>query len=232
MKKFFIAVFSVIIGTTGVLSLLQPTNYDIAKNNLSEIRYNLFQGKTEQMNATLMSGLREEFYSLDGTARSLIEFGVITVTFLTETTGLIGKPRYSLTVDDVLYEGLLEKDPFKNNYVADIKKIVPDEAQVYLAVEWDTFFQTVKLDPISVNWQINWENALKIAVENVDIRYFNSLILDGKFFAEVHIQMMGDPTGAISKYYWHVNIYGKDGSIFTVIIDPDTGEVMSSRVVR
>lgn len=230
MKKFFITVFSVILGATGIISLLQPTNYDIAKNNLSEVTYNLFEGKTEQINATLMSGLREKSYSLDGTARELKEFGVIRVAFLTETTGFIGHPRYRMTVNDTLYEGLLEKNPFRSVYVADIQKIVPDDAQVLLVVEWDTLYQTVELDLISTNWSVNWEEALKLGIENADERYFNSLIIGGDFLAEVQVLIMTDITGNLENYYWNVIIYGKNGSTLSVVIDPQTGDIISKKI--
>ena len=232
MKKFFIAIISVILGTTGILSLLQPTNFDIAKNNLSEITYNLFEGKTEQINATLMSGLREKSYSLDGTARELKEFGVIRVVFLTETTGLIGHPRYRITVNDTLYEGLLEKNPFRNTYVADIQKIVPDNSQILLAVEWEHCFQKVELELLSGSWEITWEEALKIVIDNADERYFNSLIIGGNFLAEVQVLIMGDAEGNLEEYYWSINIYGKNGSTLSVMIDPKTGDIISKKIIE
>ena len=232
MKKFLIATLSIIIGTTGLIGLLQPTQTQLAIRNLSEVRYNLFQGKNENFNATFMTGEREEPYILNGVADNLVDFGVITVNFLTDTSSLMGAPTYKLTIGEEFYEGNLEQDPYKKNYVADIGVKVPDNSQVYLLVEWDTLYQTVKLDPISVDWQVNWEQALDIAVKKIGEQQFNNLIKEGKLLAEVQVQIIADLSGTIGDYYWYVNIYGKNGSILSLVIDPNTGTVVSERIIE
>jgi hypothetical protein len=232
MKKFLIATLSLIVGTTGLIGLLQPTPAQLAERNLSEVRYNLFQGSTANLNATLMSGEREDPYALDGVNEPLVDFGVITVSFLTDISGLMGVPTYKLTVDDKYYEGTLEKDPFRKNYVADVGVIIPDTSQVYLLVEWDSLYETLKLEPISTNWQVDWQKALDIAVNQIGEKRFNSLVEQGKLKAEVQVQIIADVQGIIEDYYWYVNMYGQNGSIFTVVIDPNSGGIVTERIIE
>ena len=232
MKKFLIITLAVILGTTGIMALVQPTNLALAQKNISEVRYNLFRGSNDALSATLMTGEREEDYILNGIAENLMDFGIITVLFKESTSTLLGSPTYKLTVGDEFYEGELEKSPFDASYVADIEHRVSDDAQVYLLVEWDTLYETLKLDAISPDWQLNWENALEVAMENISDTNFEELIDGGKLRAEVHIKIISDPQGVTNQHYWYISIYGQNGSVIEMVIDPTTSEVVSKRVIQ
>ena len=232
MKKFLITTLAVIIGTTGIMALVQPTNLALAQKNISEVRYNLFRGSNETLSATLMTGEREEDYILNGKAENLVDFGIITVIFKQPTTDLMGSPTYKLTVDDEYYEGELEKSPFDASYVSDVQHRVDDASQVYLLVEWDTLYETIKLDAISPDWQLNWEKALEVAMENIADTNFEELVDGGKLKAEVHIKIISDPQGVTNQHYWYISIYGQNGSVIEMVIDPNTSEVVSKRVLQ
>ncbi|MDD4211494.1 MAG: hypothetical protein PHC46_03820 [Clostridia bacterium] len=232
MKKFLLTALLVIAGTTTAMAIIKPTDLDLVLKNLSEVRYNLFQGDNEKLNATFMTGEREETYILNGVATELIDFGIITLNFKEPQTARFGVPTYKLTIGDNYYEGEFEKSPFNVNYVADIGIKMPDDSQVYLLVEWDDLYETLKLDPISPNWEINWEKALEIGMENIAGTNFEELISEGKLNAEVHLIIIGDPQGITDKYYWYISIYGQAGSTIELVIDPMTGELISKRVVQ
>ena len=231
MKKFLITVASIVTASVGLLSFLQPTEYALALKNLSEVRYNLFEGKNESMVATLMTGEREDPYSLNGIAEGMVDFGIVTVKFLVDTNNLMGTPTYKLTVDDDYYEGELQENPFENNFVVDIGEQVSTNSQVYLLVEWDTLYETLKLEPISTGWEVDYKKALEIAVEDIAEQNLKTLIKEGKLNAEVQIQIIGDPQGILDEYYWYVNFYGRDGSVINLVINPLTGEIISKRVL-
>jgi hypothetical protein len=232
MKKFLITTLAVIIGTTGIMALVQPSNLELAQKNISEVRYNLFRGSSEALSATLMTGEREEDYILNGIAEDLMDFGIITVIFKQPTSELMGSPTYKLTVGDIFYEGELEKSPFDASYVADIEQRVDDDAQVYLLVEWDTLYETIKLDAISPDWELNWEKALEVAMDNIADTNFEELIDGTKLKAEVHIKIISDPQGVTNQYYWYISIYGQGGSVIEIVIDPNTSEIISKRVIQ
>jgi len=232
MKKFLITTLAVIIGATGIISLVQPTNLALAHKNLSEVRYNLFRGSNDSLSATLMTGEREQDYILNGIAEELVDFGIITVIFKEPVSALMGSPSYKLTVGDDYYEGELEKNPFDASYVADIEHKVSDDAQVYLLVEWDTLYETIKLDAISPEWQLNWEKALETAMDNISDTNFEALVKDGKLNAEVHVKIISDPQGVTNQHYWYISIYGQNGSVIEMVINPVTSEVVSKRVIQ
>lgn len=230
MKKFLIIILSAIVGTTGLIKVMQPNGKQFALNSLSEIRYNIFGGNTDAFGATLMTGERETPYILDGVPQELIEFGIITLHFKIPTSSFNGNPSFRLTIDDTYYDGEFERNPFDNTYVADIKTKTYDDSNVYLLVEWDNLYETTKLEPRSITWELDWEAALEKALDNTDI--INKLIVDGVLQAEVHVQIIGDPQGVSDKYFWYVSIYGRNGSVVTVVIDPLTGQIVTKRVVE
>ena len=232
MKRFLLTTLLVIVGATGAMALVQPTNKELAQKNLSEVRYNLFRGDSEVLNATFMTGEREEIYVLNGQADNLIDFGIITLNFKTPTDTYFGVPKYKLTIGDEYYEGEFEKSPFDANYVADIGVKTPDDSQIYLLVEWESIYETLKLDPISPGWTLNWQKALETAMDNISDTNFEALVKDGKLEAEVHIQIIGDPDGLTNQYYWYISIYGQNGSTINIVIDPMTGALISKRVIQ
>jgi|GEM_PF-2973058 hypothetical protein len=233
MKKFLIVVASVILGTTGVMSLMNNnnSNLDLAKENISEVRYNLFAASTDEVSATLMTGEREDPYILDGIANDLVDFGIIDVTFKEDTTDYVGTPTFRLTVGDNFIDGELEESPFEKDYIADIKTQVDTENQVFLLVEWNDLYQTLEMNPVSPDWECDWEASLELAIEEIEGRNFNRLVENGELKAEVHVMIVAEPEVSEDTYYWYVNIYGRDGSRVTIVIDPTNCEILTRRVV-
>ena len=230
MKRFLITVLLVIVGATGLISVLE-TDVTSLENNLSEVRYNLFSGQADAFSVTLMTGEREDPYILNGVAEELIEFGILTLYFKIPTGSFYGIPTYKLTIDDVFYEGEFQKNPFDASYVADIKTKTVDDSNIYLLVEWGSLYETLKLESKSLQWEYDWEDAFKIAVNNIDKEVIDNLIIDGTVEAEVHVQIIGNMNGLEGQYYWYVTVYGTDGSTITIVIDPLTGKVISKRSV-
>ncbi len=178
-----------------------------------------------------MTGEREDPYILDGVPRELTEFGVITLLFKIPTDDFYGVPTYKLTIDDNYYEGEFEKNPFDTTYVADIKSKTSDNCQVYLLVEWNNLHETTKLEPRNIEWEYDWKKALELATDNCE-DIVDKLIIDGELQAEVHVQIITDPSGLTEQYFWYISIYGTDGSSVTIVIDPQSGEVVSKRIIE
>lgn len=232
MKKFLMTIISIIVATVGLISVVEPTERELILSNLSEIRYNAFSEVTDTFGASFMTGEREVPYIIDGIAQEKSLFGVLSVYFRIPTSSFVGTPTYSLSIDDDYYEGELERSPYSSGYVADIEASANDDSVVTLTVIWDDLEETIVLAPTSIGWEINWEKAMDIALENIDEVTKNKLIVDGIVTAEIHMKIINDPENVLGEYYWYFTIYHRDGSVTSYTIDPITGEILSTQIIE
>ncbi|MDD4815933.1 MAG: hypothetical protein PHQ62_02185 [Clostridia bacterium] len=191
-------------------------------DNISDVRYNLFEAKTENLTATLMCGMRESPYAYDGVSNSKCEFGIITITYKVrpETEAI----PYTLRVGSAVFEGNLEENPFDHTYMVDIEKIVDNTASICLKLE--NFDSELQMACISSNWAVQYDNALTIAMQGVEddlLQFFSSK----KFLAECYLKIIFDQKSTTSPYFWYFGIIGENGTTVALIIDTETGEILT-----
>ena len=95
----------------------------LVKDNLSEIRSELFVGESASYKAYVASGYREEPYAHDGVKNNLVEFCVI---MLKAKSGSINSASYRLTVDEKEFVGQFEYDPYGSNLIVDAQKFIDE----------------------------------------------------------------------------------------------------------
>ena len=98
MKK--IIYFIMLLASTLFLTACGGTPLELCKQNLSEVRYNVFAGNTDNYTATFMSGKRENPYVVNGKHEKVVDFGLLTVTF-TGDSPLTAN--YVLTINEINY---------------------------------------------------------------------------------------------------------------------------------
>ena len=124
MKLFFLLLCVIVLSSCG-------NKYEnMLKNNTAEVRKYLLEAKEDQMNVSLILGLREKNYIVNGYATDLIEFGVLTFEF--SDYGNIDKnsASYELLVGTQKFAGILQENPFDKTLVADIKKMIDPKKKV------------------------------------------------------------------------------------------------------
>lgn len=201
-------------------------NYSLVANNISEIRRELYEGSTDGLRATYICGEREVEYLLNGISTPLVEFGVIT--FYSETDPA-STPNFMLTIDDRIFSGGLERNPFDGSYVADIGECVSGQnvTAVYIADDTQT---TIQLYKINADWEIDAERALKIACDAMGSE-FNKFMNGQSFSGECYIKIVHDIALSKENYFWYVNIINGKGKSFSAVIDPRSGEVLAKKSI-
>lgn len=230
MKK-YIFVFVCFITCFIVLTGCSSVEYRLAKENIAEIRECLYVGENKEINATLSCGKREKDYVINGYATELIEFGVLTFELLKPVDEFENfEPMFVLFVGTKRYDGVLEKNPFDGTYVADIKKNINTTDVVNAKIMCGTFSSEVNLNLLTDTWEINCEDALKIACKNQkeNIKNFEE---NGAFLAEVYVKIVNDEEINKDEYFWYVNFVGRKGRNFAVIINTQNGEVMAEKSI-
>ena len=103
--------------------------YREVSKTVSEVRYSIYLGETDTIKATFMCGKREKDYVINGYNTPLIDFGIVTIALKKSAT--TDNAKIVLTVDTNRYEDTLEKNPFDDTLVADLK-IIPTASEITL----------------------------------------------------------------------------------------------------
>ena len=191
------------------------------KTNLSDVRYNVFVGKNNEINVSLMSGMREMPYNFDGISNKKCEFGIITLT--SQKTKLINS-NFTLKVDGAEINGTLEENPYNHSFMTDIEKIIDCKSTVYISIE--NIVENMILTCESKEWQVQYDDALKIGTEAL-LEKAKMFVEGNELQAESYLKIIFDQSSNDSPYYWYFGITGKNGETIAVIIDVNTGEIVT-----
>ena len=195
------------------------------KDNIADIRYNYFEGETENWRISLTSGMRESPYNYDGKAGELVEFSFVSISAKNNAPN-IGYA-YQVDINDETLEGMFEQSPYdENNYGVDLGQKVNDTDEIYVYVNNGQTSEVAKLECVSVNFQLNAEQALEQAINEVQ----NDILrkLSGNF--EVYVKVISDEDKTIDTKFWYVLFADENGGEITVIIDPNTKQIILKKV--
>lgn len=201
--------------------------YALTKENIAEERHNLFVGESENISATFMCGYREEDYVINGYNTTLIPFGVVTVEVKSENITKNDSASYSLLIGTNRYDGIMEQNPFDGTYVADIKQLITISDDLTLDFTLGSFSQKINLKNISDSWQVTYDQALKIACD--ELKPFIKSMTDNTFLGETYIKIIYDNKIQENSYFWYVNFVGRKGESHSIIIHPVTGEILAKK---
>lgn len=220
MKKISFVVLAVMMIGCAMLSGCGLNVKSDVLNNLSDVRYCVFVGQSDGVVANLMCGMRENPYSYDGKSNKKTEFGVITVFFKNRLSEDL---HYSLSVGKSSYAGVLEENPYNHSFMADIQKIVDGEG-VYLTIEG--VVDGMQLMPESKAWAVQYDKALDIAYEVLEEK-LKGLYSSRRFCGECYLKIVLDQSSIDNPYYWCFMYVGQNGESGSVIIDVNSGEVLT-----
>jgi len=201
--------------------------YNLTKNNLAEIRYNIFTGSSENISVTFMSGQREKDYVINGYNSDLIDFGVVTIT-LNNPELDSSNATFALTINTLRYEDALEKNPFDGTLVADIGVVVDNEVNtITIKVIIDKLVEEITLTNLTSDWKVNSLDALRIACKSLSEEL--KPLISNEFLGEVYIKIIEDTIANNGNYFWYVNFISRNGIQHSVIIDPITSDILASK---
>ncbi len=191
----------------------------VCKSRVSDIRYNYFQGETENYYVSFSSGLRESPYKLDGKSESKVEFGVVTIMpkEKQETKCL----SYTVTIDDANFSGEFENSPFDDSYAGDIGKKVEDGSKISVKISDGENEETAELKCLSCDFKVTANQALEIAFSEVQAKVVD--IAKHQNF-EVYVKIVADIKQVAENKYWLVVFSCECGENVSVIITTDTGK--------
>ena len=155
MKKILCVLL--VLGCLCLFGCNYKDNY-IYRQNISEYRQNLFLVEGKDFVVSFTSGKREQLYKYDGVKTSLVDFGVLSVRYISKLN-TDNVPHYTLFIDTMQYEGVLEFNPIDSTYVADIAKTVSDDADLYVRIYGGGIDDQMKMPCVSQHWAVSYKQA-------------------------------------------------------------------------
>lgn len=220
MKK----LLSLIVCVLCVLLVACDTPIEKREPNLSELRDEVMTAQSEQMKISLMSGVRENPFVIDGVPGEKTPFTVVTITptGFGETTVF----SYAIYLGEEKMEGTFSKHPFKNTWSFEI----PHKASgnVALTITADGYAENFNLASVKTSDMIDAAEALEIAEIRLKDRV-KALTSDGKLNAEIYIRFLENPISSEGGYYWYVAFVPDKYEVYAVLIDPVTREIAAVR---
>ena len=229
MKRILCVLAVLLCGVVAIGCAGRKNNETNFNNHLIEIRNNLFAGEDGIYYATVCTGEREQDYALDGVVNDLVPFGIVTLSRLDNERLHQTEYPFTLVVNGENITGSLEKSPYDNTYSADIEQVIADDAEISLMLSVDgTNFNQV-LNNVSSTFDIDKDEAISIAcVELKDS--IKNLSKEKENFSEAFIKILKDYSGESNRYYWYVGIISPEGKTSGVLIDTQTGDIISKKV--
>jgi len=220
MRKFFYIIGAFLFGCCFLIACSYSMASQI-KNNMSELTTVLYAGEHADFYATLTCGLREEPYVFDGHSKESQNFAVLTVTlFNTQTMPTLP---YKITINSHVYEGELDRNTLKANYMIDLGISVAENSEITLV-----FCENeIALNCISDDFETNSTLAIDLAIENLN----NELIEEfkgGDFNGECYLRILNNPMQNKNVFFWHFSIVNTSSKIIaTVIIDTMSSTILA-----
>ena len=221
MKKlvFFIAlILFVFVSSLFLVGCGSPNNNVL--NNLSDIRYGVFDGKNEVAIASFVYGEREENYSPDGICNKLTDFGIITVNLKQKYDK--NEIQFALSDGTKTYSGTLEKSPYNSEYLADIGEQITIDTPLTLTLSIDSESNEIILTKKSSDFQIKYEEAIDIGKKALkkEIESNNSKRL------EFQLKLISQNEIEFGKYFWSFSLIADDGTKHTVVFSTSSPDIL------
>lgn len=192
--------------------------------NVSELRDELMIAESDKMKITLISGEREDPFVIDGTPGKRTPFTVVTIA----PRGFIDDAAfaYVVYVGAEKFEGQFSEHPYKSTYSVELPMRAESTATV--TVTSDGYAENFEMKSVKTAETI----SASVALETAEIRLkdrVKELTENGELAAEIYVRFTENPISADGGYYWYVAFVPEKYTVYAVLIDPVTKEIVAVR---
>jgi hypothetical protein len=223
-KRIIIAVaFSVFIL---LFSACSSINQAVA-NNVSEVHHSVFDGQTQNVRVTVVSGKKEKDYKMDGASGKKTDFCVITVRPQNSLDNLENF-KYKFSYDKKIYEGELTAGKFGDRFSAEIELLLTGCDELGLTVSAGDTTEDVLLESKMSDDIITSTEALDLA--KMEFRdKIEGLYKSGKLGCEIYVRYVNSVENQDGDYFWYVAFLQEDEKFFAVLIDPVNSAIVAKK---
>lgn len=189
-------------------------------DNISEIRDNLYEGKSDTLSVTAVSGVREQPFAVDLTVNPKVDFTVITVTPAQFIPNRIYN--YSVDIGGKTYSGVLTMHPFGETFSVEIDARAA-QASLSFNIKQGGYEETIELISVVSQSDIDSSHALDTALKALS-EDLKPLKKGGGYDCEIYVRIIPNPINNDGGYYWYVAFMGEN--TYAVLIDMKTAAVI------
>jgi len=198
--------------------------YERLADNISELRENIFEGANENFELSIISGLREEPFMLDGIAGTTREFTLATLIPLSEISGVV---KVKAIIDGTTFNGEFTKHPFAQTLSVEFATRATG-SEIILTIFYNDYEQNISAKSVLTENMIGYQKALEIA-EN-KLRNSLEVFREGSVLrCEIFIRLIPNQIDNVGGFHWYVAFIGSEQQIFAALIDPITMQVVATR---
>jgi hypothetical protein len=210
--------FAIVFGLSGCKSAME--RYDPV---VSELRDNIYLAESDRFSVSVITGKREDPFLMDGHAGGTRAFTLITIV---PKSGA-GPFTYKATVNGKEYTGDLLPHPFAPSFSADIEVLSTDSA-IPVTVSGGGTEETLTAVSVKNDRMITADKAIEIAEKRLKTRV-DGFKSNGTYRCEVYVRLLQNPIDNSGGYHWYVAFIGENHTIYAVLIDPESMEIVAIR---
>lgn len=230
MKRFAklasIILLITVLSITAAACKEQKTNFEKVCDKVSATQQALYVASDDDFDVKISTMKQEELFIADGKVDKLVELTVLTV-LPKDSSKLNSTFEYTLSGASESITGSVAKSKLGislNAKISDIQKIgTPVTLTLVEGEETHTFQLTDMLKDV-----ITGEDALKVAYEHFQTDIDAALSTD-TFDREGYVKLITKKDAVDGEYFWYVSFIKDKSDYWSAIINPSTGEVVSSR---
>lgn len=187
------------------------------QKHISELTKYIFAYNCKDYNICVTSGMRESDYTFDGTTTDMTEFTLVSLAFSSPHSEQFYD--FIISINGTDYSGILEKNPYKSNYMCDLKKSICESDEI--TIKFDNTEN--KLDCLSKDFQVDYENAISAAVKSFDENLTNYCKNNNLY--ECYLKILYKPEIS-ENVYWYFLV--KANKQYNFVIDVNSGNIVAS----
>jgi len=225
MKKILIALLILSVAIVACACDKVKPGMDI-KDNVSYYETHLYTGESANFAVSIVRGKRENAFVADGNAGEIADFATLKLTPL--HMDLFNKQyAFKLTGESGEITGELNKDMFGVSFSAEVTNIDSVGELKSIKITATGVDETIELNN-RLKDMLDWEDVLKIS-ENEFKEKINAEVAAENFKREIHVKFINNRTDRHSPYYWYVSYINSTSDYWSLLLDPETGEVVSKK---
>ncbi|MGI6701110.1 MAG: hypothetical protein ACOX3U_01380 [Christensenellales bacterium] len=223
MRKILIALIIISVFLFAFACDKQEEKFNLS-DNVSYYDTHLYTGESSNFAIKIVRGKKELTPVADGVAGDLVEFATLKVTPL--HMDLFNKQyAYKLKGENGEITGELAKDMFGVSFSSELTNIASVGDLQSVTITATGVEETIELTN-RLKDMLEWEDVLSIS----ETQFKDKIQLEkDDFKREIHIKYINNRTDRHSPYYWYIAYIASTTDYWAVLLDPETGEVVSKK---
>ena len=215
-KKFFLSLFLSFFCVFFFCSCKKTITYF---DYVSELRSNIFLGKTESFSLRIYAVDKESPYSTDGVPRE---------TFSRMEAYLVAPEgnktaNFTFKIEEKTYSGEMSYDMVKGEYYYACPIDVSSQSEIICSIEYDGVVNEIVTTSVLTQSTISPKAALeKLQKEKAEL--FSSLTDKYGFAGEIYLRLISEGSP-----YYYIGIMDRNGNCTAFLMNAETGKILAER---